>query len=162
MALITYLTRIQFDFGALALLPDELQLIGMKRPLIVTDKGVVAAGLLERVTATLPPSVATALFDGTPANPTERAALAALDAYRAHDADGIIAIGGGSSMDLAKAVVGMATMGATRAVMRATPPSAAAYWTSGGSCVASTATALARSIDEPPPMAMMPSASCAR
>ncbi len=109
MALITYLTRIQFDFGALALLPDELKLIGMNRPLFVTDRGVVAVGLLERVTATLPKSVATAVFDGTPANPTERAALAALAAYRAHDADGIIAVGGGSSMDLAKAVAILAT-----------------------------------------------------
>ncbi|MGE0715661.1 MAG: iron-containing alcohol dehydrogenase [Alphaproteobacteria bacterium] len=109
MALITYLTRIQFDFGALKLLPDELAMIGMKRPLVATDKGVIAAGLLDRVTEVLPPDIAVAVFDGTPANPTERAALAALDAYRAHDADGIIAIGGGSSMDLAKAVAILAT-----------------------------------------------------
>lgn len=109
MALITYLTRIQFDFGALALLPEELKLIGMTRPLVVTDRGIAAAGLLERVTGTLPKAVESAVFDGTPANPTERAALAALEAYRAHDADGIIAVGGGSSMDLAKAVAILAT-----------------------------------------------------
>ncbi|BBK40976.1 iron-containing alcohol dehydrogenase [Allostella vacuolata] len=109
MALINYLTRIQFDFGALALLPEEMKLIGMSRPLVITDRGVVAAGLLDRVTATLPASVAVATFDGTPANPTERAALVALDAYRAHGADGIIAVGGGSSMDLAKAVAILAT-----------------------------------------------------
>ena len=109
MALINYLTRIQFDFGALALLPEEMKLIGMSRPLVITDRGVVAAGLLDRVTATLPASVAVATFDGTPANPTERAALTALDAYRAHDAVGIIAVGGGSSMDLAKAVAILAT-----------------------------------------------------
>ena len=45
MALITYLTRIQFDFGALALLGGELAAIGVRRPFIVTDKGLVAAGL---------------------------------------------------------------------------------------------------------------------
>ena len=60
------------------------------------------------------------------------------------------------------AVVGIAITGATLAVIRATPPSIAAYWTSGSGCVASSATALARSSDDPPPMAMMPSASAAR
>ena len=49
MALITYLTRIQFDFGALKLLEPELQLLGLRRPLIVTDKGVIAAGLWAKV-----------------------------------------------------------------------------------------------------------------
>ena len=41
MALITYLTRIQFDFGALKLLESELQLLGIRRPLIVDRKSVV-------------------------------------------------------------------------------------------------------------------------
>ena len=54
MALITYLTRIQFDFGALKLLEAELQLLGMRRPLIVTDKGVIAAGLWAKVKETCP------------------------------------------------------------------------------------------------------------
>jgi 4-hydroxybutyrate dehydrogenase len=40
----TYLTRIQFDFGALNLLEAELQLLGIRRPLIIADKGVIAAG----------------------------------------------------------------------------------------------------------------------
>ena len=45
MATITYLTTIQFDFGALRLLPAELQRLGIRRPLLVTDRGVVGAGL---------------------------------------------------------------------------------------------------------------------
>ncbi len=53
LALITYLTRIQFDFGALNLLAEELKLLGMKRPLIATDKGVVAAGVIDQVKAKL-------------------------------------------------------------------------------------------------------------
>lgn len=108
MALITYLTRIQFDFGAVNLLPDELKLLGVRRPMIVTDRGVVAAGLLSRVETVLghPPA---AVFDATPANPTERAVLAALEVYRQTQSDGLIGLGGGSSMDLAKMVALIAT-----------------------------------------------------
>ncbi len=108
MALITYLTRIQFDFGVLALLEGELKLLGVGRPLIVTDRGVVGAGLIERVTAKTgkPPA---AVFDATPANPTEAAALAAVELYKASGADGVIGVGGGSSMDLAKVVALLAT-----------------------------------------------------
>lgn len=108
MALITYLTRIQFDFGAIRLLSDELKLLGVGRPLIVTDKGVVAAGLIDRVRDALGRRPA-AVYDGTPANPTERAAAEALAMYRESGADGIIAVGGGSSMDLGKTVALMAT-----------------------------------------------------
>src|SRR5216683_1840693 len=109
MALITYLTRIQFDFGALKLLESELQLLGIRRPLIVTDKGVVAAGLWARVKDQLPGNMPIALYDGTPENPTEAAMRDALKIYKDEGCDGIIAIGGGSPMDLAKAVGLMAT-----------------------------------------------------
>src|SRR5829696_6523692 len=109
MALITYLTRILFDFGALKLLEAELQLLGMRRPLIVTDKGVIAAGLWAKVKEQLPGNMPIALYDGTPENPTEAAMRDALKIYKEEGCDGIIAIGGGSPMDLAKAVGLMAT-----------------------------------------------------
>ncbi|NQW50005.1 MAG: iron-containing alcohol dehydrogenase, partial [Rhodospirillales bacterium] len=109
MALITYLTRIQFDFGALKLLEAELQLMGMRRPLIVTDKGVVAAGLWAKVKDQLPGNMPITIYDGTPENPTEAAMRDALKIYKDEGCDGIIAIGGGSPMDLAKAVALMAT-----------------------------------------------------
>jgi alcohol dehydrogenase class IV len=109
MALITYLTRIQFDFGALELLGSELQLLGLRRPLVVTDKGVIAAGLWAKVKEQLPGNTPLALYDGTPENPTEAAMRDALKLYREEGCDGIIAIGGGSPMDLAKAVGLMAT-----------------------------------------------------
>ena len=108
MALITYLTRIQFDFGAIRLLPDELKLAGIARPMLVTDRGVVAAGLAERVAAAMG-TKPVATFDATPANPTEAATLEALAMYRDAGADGLVAVGGGSSMDLAKAVALLAT-----------------------------------------------------
>ena len=109
MALITYLTRIQFEFGALSLLSQELHQLGIRRPLVVADKGVVAAGLLDRVHGVLSNDLDVTIFDGTPANPTEAASLDALALYREQKCDGIIAVGGGSPMDLAKAVRLLAT-----------------------------------------------------
>ncbi|UCH73928.1 MAG: iron-containing alcohol dehydrogenase [Rhodospirillales bacterium] len=107
MALINYLTKIQFDFGALALLPDELHALGVSRPLIVSDRGVAAAGLVARVKALLPS--ATPVFDDTPPNPTEDAVEAALAVYRDAGCDGLVALGGGSPIDLAKGVALLAT-----------------------------------------------------
>ena len=49
MALLTYLTSTHFDFGAVQMLPKVLGRAGVKRALITTDKGVVAAGILDRV-----------------------------------------------------------------------------------------------------------------
>jgi 4-hydroxybutyrate dehydrogenase len=109
MALINYLTRIQFDHGSLALLPDELAVLGITKPLIVTDRGIVHAGLLERLMAVLPERGTTAIFDDTPANPTEEAARTAVFCYREGGCDGVIGLGGGSSLDLAKAVALLAT-----------------------------------------------------
>jgi alcohol dehydrogenase class IV len=107
MGLINYLTKIQFEFGAVDLLADELHALGVSRPLIVTDAGIVAAGLAARVKEGLPS--ATPIFDGTPPNPTEEAVEAALAVYRDADCDGLVAVGGGSSIDLAKGVALLAT-----------------------------------------------------
>lgn len=107
MALISYMSRVQFDFGALRLLPEELALLGVKRPLLVTDPGVCTVGLVGRTLAALgtdPP-----LFGETPSDPTETAAEAALALYRARGCDGVVALGGGSAIDLAKAVALLAT-----------------------------------------------------
>ena len=108
MALIQYITQVQFDFGAIRLAAAECERNNIRRPLICTDKGVVAAGLLDRLRESLG-ELPTAVFDGTPSNPTEAAVMMAVEAYRAHQADGLIALGGGSSIDLAKGVAIMAT-----------------------------------------------------
>ena len=104
MATITYLTTIQFDFGALRLLPAELQRLGIRRPLLVTDRGVVGAGLAARVLDAIGTGAQATLWDGTPPNPTEDAVMTAAHAYTEAGCDGLVALGGGSSMDLAKAV----------------------------------------------------------
>ena len=108
MALINYITQVQFDFGAVKLARAECERVGITRPLICTDKGVVAAGLLGRLRDALG-DLPVAVFDGTPSNPTESAVMAAVAAYREHRADGLIALGGGSPIDLAKGVAIMAT-----------------------------------------------------
>ena len=109
MALINYLTQIQFDFGAIACLQSECERIGISRPMIVTDPGVRAAGLVDRVLAQLKNPDAVGVYDQTPPNPTEAAVRQALAHYRDGTFDGLVAVGGGSSMDLAKAVAVCAT-----------------------------------------------------
>lgn len=111
MATLTYLTTTHFDFGALQQLPAELRKAGISKPFIATDAGVRAAGLVERVTSALEADVPTSLFDGTPGNPTEAAVLKALDQYTSDGCDGVLAIGGGSAMDLGKAVALLAGSG---------------------------------------------------
>jgi 4-hydroxybutyrate dehydrogenase len=104
MGLISYLTRIQFETGAIRLIADELKLLGVKRPLIVTDKGLVAAGIVDRVVTAGGLPRETAVYDLTPENPTEAAALEGRDMFHAMACDSIIALGGGSPLDLAKAI----------------------------------------------------------
>jgi 4-hydroxybutyrate dehydrogenase len=108
LGLIYYITQVQFDFGAVAMARSECERVGIKRPLICTDRGVAAAGLLDRLKAALG-DLPVAVFDETPSNPTETAVMKAVAAYRAHDADGLVALGGGSPIDLAKGVAIMAT-----------------------------------------------------
>ncbi|MFM0135309.1 iron-containing alcohol dehydrogenase [Caballeronia grimmiae] len=109
MALINYITQIQFDFGAVRLLASECERFGIRRPLIVTDAGIRAAGLLDKVVDALGPQFTAPVFDATPPNPNEAAVRAAVALYRENDCDGVIAAGGGSSIDLAKGVAVCAT-----------------------------------------------------
>ncbi len=111
MALLTYLTTTHFDHGAIKMLAPELKRLGVSRPLFVTDRGVRAAGLLDRVLAGLADATGVPVYDGTPGNPTERATLEALALYRAEACDGVVCLGGGSSMDLGKSVALLAVSG---------------------------------------------------
>jgi alcohol dehydrogenase class IV len=103
MSLIYYVTQIQFDFGAIGLLRQECQRVGIGKPLIVTDPGVKAAGVLQKALDALT-GVPYAIFDQTPSNPTEAAVRAATEIYKAQGCDGLVAVGGGSAIDCAKGV----------------------------------------------------------
>ena len=108
MATIQYLTRIEFDYGAIKTLPNLLSSIGISKPLLVTDpflsKTAIVGDIQELLSQFNP-----ILFAKTPQNPTEDAVEDAVQVYLAEKCDGIIAIGGGSSIDLAKGVALLAT-----------------------------------------------------
>ena len=108
MAFIYYVTQIQFEFGAIKLLRKECQRVGIERPLIVTDAGVKAAGILQKALDALG-GLEAVVFDQTPSNPTEAAVMAAAAVYKAGGCDGLIAVGGGSAIDCAKGVAIAAT-----------------------------------------------------
>ena len=108
MARILYLTQIDIDPGVVRLLRDECARTGMRRPLVVSDAGVRAAGVLQMALDALG-DLPHAVFDGTPSNPTEAAVRAAVAVLRREACDGLVAVGGGSSIDLAKAVAIAAT-----------------------------------------------------
>ncbi|MGV7246021.1 iron-containing alcohol dehydrogenase [Caballeronia sp. M23-90] len=109
MSLINYITQIQFDFGAVKLIKSECERIGIRRPLIVTDQGVKAAGIVDIVLNALGQGPSVPVYDRTPPNPNEGAVRDAVALYKQSECDGIIAIGGGSSIDLAKGVAVCAT-----------------------------------------------------
>ncbi len=142
MALINYITQIQFDFGAISLLQSECERVGIKRPMLVTDAGVRAAGLVDRVLAQLKDPKSVQVYDQTPPNPHEAAVRDALAMYKQGKFDGMIAVGGGSAMDLAKAVAVcaahagplkdfIAVNGGTARITAATAPIIAVPTTSG-------------------------------
>ena len=108
MASIFYITQVHIEFGALQRLTEECQRIGISRPLIVTDAGIKAAGLLQQALDAMKGMNVT-VFDATPSNPTEAAVRAATAVCKENQCDGLIAFGGGSSIDCAKGVAIAAT-----------------------------------------------------
>ena len=72
MSFINYVTQIQIDFGAVKLLQAECERVGIRKPLIVTDAGVKAAGVLQKALDALP-GLPVTVFDQTPSNPNEAA-----------------------------------------------------------------------------------------
>ncbi|MGB2874342.1 MAG: iron-containing alcohol dehydrogenase [Gaiellaceae bacterium] len=94
-------TRIVHGPGAISRLGDLVGELGVARPFLITDGGVVAAGLAETALGHLDEAV---LFDGVQPNPDIELVGRASAAYRKSGCDGLVALGGGSSMDTAKSV----------------------------------------------------------
>ncbi len=98
-------TVMKHGLGAINALADEARAMGMKRPLLVTDPGVVKAGLLDRAVAPLKAAnLSYAVFDKVAPNPPITLVDEGADMYRREECDGLIGFGGGSSMDTAKSI----------------------------------------------------------
>ena len=103
-------TRILFGVNLVDSLGEEVKALGIKRVLLVTDKGVVNAGLLERVTRVLDASaIDYTVFDTVEANPTTTTVHNGAEIFRKNKCDGLVAVGGGSPIDAAKGIGVQAT-----------------------------------------------------
>jgi alcohol dehydrogenase class IV len=100
-------TTIHFGAGARKLIGAHLTGIGIKRPLVVTDRGIAALPLLKEFLAELP-GLDVGVYSDISGNPVRKQVMAGADAYRAHRADAVIGLGGGAALDVAKAVALMA------------------------------------------------------
>ena len=103
-------TRIQFGVSLIDSLGEEVKALKMQRVLLVTDRGVVNAGLLERVTRVLDTSaIDYTVFDTVEANPTTTTVHNGAEIFRKNKCDGLVAVGGGSPIDAAKGIGVQAT-----------------------------------------------------
>src|SRR6187551_535383 len=101
LSLFSFPTTILFGPGAIDRLPDELTARGMRRPLLVTDAGLVNTPVADRVRELIPHSP---VFSAVDPNPTEKNVLEGVSFFKQHDCDSVIGLGGGSPIDAAKAI----------------------------------------------------------
>ena len=105
---LNYFNRPYFENGAIKKISEVLKINGIKNPLICTDPGLSSIGMTDKVRNLISEDFSSSFYEETPANPTEKAVNDALELYKTNDCDGVVGFGGGSSMDLAKAVALMA------------------------------------------------------
>jgi alcohol dehydrogenase class IV len=105
---LNYFNRPYFENGAIKKISEVLKINGIKNPLICTDPGLSSIGMTDKVKNLISEDFSSSFYEETPANPTEKAVNEALELYKTNDCDGVVGFGGGSSMDLAKAVALMA------------------------------------------------------
>jgi len=103
-------TRILFGINLVDSLAEEIKVLSIQRLLLVTDKGVVNAGLIERIIRVLDASaIDYTIFDSVEANPTTTTVHSGAEIFRRDKCDGLLAVGGGSPMDAAKGIGVQAT-----------------------------------------------------
>jgi len=100
-------TTIHFGAGARRLVADHLKAAGIRRPLVVTDRGIAALPLLPAFVADLP-GLEAGVYSDISGNPVRRQVMDGAAAYRAHRADAVVGLGGGAALDVAKAIALMA------------------------------------------------------
>ena len=93
----SYLTDVHFGRGAISIVPGIVARHQMVRPLVVTDASLVRLGLVSRLALHEP-----VVFEGTETNPSQASLGACVELYRDAGCDGIVALGGGASLDLGK------------------------------------------------------------
>ncbi len=98
-------TRIKHGLGVIKELANELEQLNVSKPIIVADKGVIDAGLTKPIEETLEKAgYSYAVYDGVTADPDLETVANGTKKYQEENCDGLIAVGGGSSMDTAKAM----------------------------------------------------------
>ena len=108
MPQLNYSNRPYFDHGALEYISEVLENLNISKPLICTDPGLLDIGMVDLIRNNISNQYTPVIFDQTPANPTEEAVEIALAKYKLEGCDGVVGFGGGSSIDLGKAVALMA------------------------------------------------------
>jgi alcohol dehydrogenase class IV len=101
-------TNILFGPGARKLVADHLEAQGIRRPLIVTDRGIAPLPMLAAFVADLP-GLDVSVYSEIGGNPVKSQVDGGVAAYKAHRADAVIGLGGGAALDVAKAIALMAT-----------------------------------------------------
>ena len=103
-------TEITFGRGAASKVGDVVATLGAKKVMITTDQGVVKSGLLSSITGPLEKSgISYVVYDNVESDPSTELAMAITEIAKSNGCDLVIGIGGGSSLDAAKAVAAMVT-----------------------------------------------------
>ncbi|MCL2768038.1 MAG: iron-containing alcohol dehydrogenase [Synergistaceae bacterium] len=105
-------TRIEFGIGSVGRLAEEIKSLGAERPLIVTDKGIIDSGILERITVLMDEAgIKHGVYSDVAPNPRDENVHKGAETARDLNSDCLIAVGGGSSIDCAKGISIVAVQG---------------------------------------------------